>query len=142
MIRLQGAAPTTLQDAQDMLQKAIAVEFGTLPPYLYAIFSIPAGKNVAAAQLIKSVLLQEMIHMCRACNILNAIGGTPVLPPPVYPGTLGDIGPDGKALTVHLLPFSKEAMDQAMKIEQPEKKPDYPIVERLSLAAPEEPPAQ
>jgi hypothetical protein len=140
MIRLLGSAPTTLQDAQGMLQKAIAVEFGTLPPYLYAMFSIPAGKNVAAAQLIKSVLLQEMIHMCLACNILNAIGGTPQLVPPVYPGTLGDIGPDGKALTVHLLPFSKGAMDQGMKIEQPEEKPNFPVVERVSLtgAAPEQ----
>ena len=133
MIRLLGAAPTTLEDAQTMLQKAIAVEFGTLPPYLYAMFSIPPGENVASAQRIKSVLLQEMIHMCLACNILNAIGGTPDLVPPVYPGTLGDIGPDGKALVIHLLPFSKEAMDQGMKIEQPEEKPDFPIVERLSL---------
>ncbi len=137
MIRLLGAPPTTVQDAQTMLQKAIAVEFGTLPPYLYAMFSIPPGENVPSAQRIKSVLLQEMIHMCLACNILNAIGGTPDLVPPVYPGTLGDIGPDGKALVIHLLPFSKEAMDQGMKIEQPEEKPDYPIVERrLSLTGP------
>jgi hypothetical protein len=128
MILLKGSPPTSLEDAQNLLQKAIAVEFGTLPPYLYAMFSIPPGKNAVAAQLIKSVLLQEMIHMCLACNILNAIGGTPKLVPPTYPGTLGDIGPDGKVLTVQLLRFSKESMKQGMEIEQPAEKPDYPVV--------------
>jgi hypothetical protein len=128
MIRLQGSPPTTVEEAQSQLQQAIAVEFGTIPPYLYAMFSIPPGRNVAAAQLIKSVLLQEMIHMCLACNILNAIRGTPKLVPPVYPGTLGDIGPDGQVLTVRLLRFSTDSMDQGMKIEQPEKKPHIPVV--------------
>jgi hypothetical protein len=128
MIRLQGPAPTSVAEAQAMLQKAIAVEFGTIPPYLYAMFSIPPGENVVASQLIKSVLLQEMVHMCLACNILNAINGTPELDPPVYPGTLGDIGPDGKVLEVHLIPFSKDAMAQGMNIEQPEEKPDFPVV--------------
>lgn len=138
MILLQGSPPTSLEDAQNMLQKAIAVEFGTLPPYLYAMFSIPPGKNTVAAQLIKSVLLQEMIHMCLACNILNAIGGTPKLVPPTYPGTLGDIGPDGKPLTVQLLRFSKESMEQGMKIEQPAEKPDYPVVKLMGAQAPGE----
>src|SRR3712207_1584418 len=133
MIFLQASPPSTVEEAQDLLQQAIAVEFGTLPPYLYAMFSIPPGENVAAAQLIKSVLLQEMIHMALACNILNAISGTPKLVPPVYPGTLGDIGPDGKVLTVDLLPFSPAAMEQGMKIEQPAEKPEYPVVKSAAF---------
>jgi hypothetical protein len=36
MIRLQLDQLNTVQDAQAMLQTAIGVEFGTLPPYLYA----------------------------------------------------------------------------------------------------------
>lgn len=135
MIRLQLTPPTSLADAQAMLQTAIGVEFGTLPPYLYAMFSIPPGENEAAASLIKSVLMQEMIHMCLACNMLNAIGGTPKLVPPTYPGPLpGDIGPDGKPLKIHLLPFSEAAMKQGMDIEQPESPPDYPVV-TLGLGA-------
>src|SRR6478735_2879373 len=82
MARVQLAVPTSIEDAQDQLQIAIGVEFGTLPPYLYTMFSIPPEENVASAQLIKSVLMQEMVHMCLACNILNAIGGNPVLTPP------------------------------------------------------------
>jgi hypothetical protein len=125
MIRLAMPSLTSVEDAQSMLQTAIGVEFGTLPPYLYAMFSIPPGENVAAAQLIKSVLMQEMIHMCLACNILNAIGGNPKLTPPVYPGPLPeDIG----GLTIHLLPFSEAAMDQGMKIETPVDPPDFPVV--------------
>jgi hypothetical protein len=135
MILLRGSAPTSIEQARSMLQQAIAVEFGTIPPYLYAMFSIPPGKNAVAAQLIKSVLLQEMIHMCLACNILNAIGGTPQITAPVYPGTLGDIGPDGKPLEVCLLPFSKKAMNQGMEIEKPVDAPDYDVV-RLAAAAP------
>jgi Ferritin-like len=135
MIRLQLNQFNTVQDAQAMLQTAIGVEFGTLPPYLYALYSIRPGTNAGAAQRVKSVVLQEMIHMCLACNMLNALGGSPALHPQTYPGPLpGDIGPDGTPLTIHLYPFSIEAMEQGMAIEQPEGPPDYPV--QNLLAAP------
>ena len=139
MIRLQWKPIFTVKDAWAMLQTAIGVEFGTLPPYLYAMLSIPPGKNVAAMGRIRSVALQEMIHMCLACNILNALGGTPDIEPPVYPGPLpGDIGPPGgEPLIIHLLPFSEEAMKQGMDIEQPEDPLDFPVVPEAVAAAPE-----
>jgi hypothetical protein len=138
MIRLAWKQLTNVQDAQSMLQTAIGVEFGTLPPYLYALYSIRPGANPEAEQLIKSVALQEMIHMCLASNMLNALGGNPQLSPQKYPGPLpGDIGSDGTPLTLHLYPFSKEAMDQGMKIEQPENPPDFPVRElAVALAGP------
>ena len=130
MTSVQFAIPTTLAEAQEQLQTAIGVELGTLPPYLYAMFSIPQGENVESAELIKSVLMEEMVHMCLASNILNALGGDPRITPPTYPGELpGHIGPDGKALTVSLLPFSQAAMQQGMNIEQPETPPDFPVRE-------------
>jgi ferritin-like protein len=137
MIRLQLTPLASLKDAQAQLQTAIGVEFGTLPPYLYALYSIKPGTNAEAAARIKSVVLQEMIHMCLACNILNALGGDPLLKPQRYPGPLpGDIGPNGTPLTLHLYPFSSQAMEQAMAIEQPEKVPDFPIARAVAdLAA-------
>jgi hypothetical protein len=136
MIRLHMTPPSSIEDAHSMLQTAIGVEFGTLPPYLYAMFSIPPGENVPSASRIKSVLLQEMVHMCLACNILNAIGGNPALKPPVYPGPLpGGIGPDGKPLIINLLCFSKKAMKQAMDIEEPVDPIDFPIATTTALLA-------
>jgi len=139
MIRLQLKQPSSVSDAQSLLQTAIGVEFGTLPPYLYALYSIRPDTNLESAQRIKSVVLEEMIHMCLACNILNALGGTPRLRPPIYPGPLpGDIGPDGTPLTLHLYGFSSEALAQAMAIEQPEEVPDFPVrAQRTSGSAPE-----
>lgn len=135
MIRLSVKPPTSLDDAKQQLQTAIGVEFGTLPPYLYALYSIPPGKNSHSSQLIRSVALEEMIHMCLACNMLNALGGTPVIKPQTYPGPLpGDIGPDGQALTLRLYPFSKDAMAQAMAIEQPEDPPNFPILAAMEAA--------
>jgi hypothetical protein len=128
VIRLQLNKLATIGDAQALLQTAIGVEFGTLPPYLYSLYSIRPGTNAEAARRIRSIVLQEMIHLCLGCNILNALGGTPALNPQSYPGPLpGDIGPDGKPLTIHLLPFSREAMQQGMKIEEPEDPPHFPV---------------
>jgi hypothetical protein len=117
MIRLQLAS-IDKNDPIALLQMAIALEFSTLPPYLYALYSIRPGTNAEAASRIRSVAMQEMIHMCLACNIVNALGTNPVVTAPTYPGPLpGGIGSD---LTVHLLPLSKDAMAQAMAIEEPE----------------------
>jgi hypothetical protein len=114
------------------------VEFGTLPPYLYAMYSIKPEMNPEAYRLFKSVALQEMIHMCLASNILNALGGNPALNPPKYPGTLpGDIGPEGgQPLTIHIYAFSQAAADQGMKIEEPVAPPNFPVKTTLALAEP------
>jgi hypothetical protein len=142
MIRLQMTPLNSVDDACKHLQTAIGIEFSTLPPYLYAKFSILPGSNLVAADNLSAIVGQEMIHFCLACNILNALGGDPVLTPPVYPGTIpGDIGPPGgKPLRVRLLPFSKEAMAQGMAIEQPEHIPEFPV--RNLMAVDEAPAAE
>jgi hypothetical protein len=117
MIRVLWKAPQGPGDVQALVQNAINLEFATLPPYLYAALSILPETNAPAAARLQSIIREEMIHMCLACNILNAIGGTPAIQPPHFPGPLpGDVG--GK-LVVHLLPFSEAAMRQGMAIEEP-----------------------
>ncbi len=122
MIFLEFKPINSMEDAIELLQMAIGLEFSTLPPYLYALYSIRPGTNTVASSRIRFVAMEEMVHMCLACNILNALGTNPVLTAPTYPGPLpGGISGGGKeALIIHLLPFSKDAMAQAMAIEEPE----------------------
>src|ERR1700730_11757675 len=88
MIFLQFRHIETLDDALELLQMAIELEFSTLPPYLYALHSIMPGTNAEASSRIRFVAMEEMVHMCLACNILNALGRNPVLTAPTYPGPL------------------------------------------------------
>lgn len=129
MIYLKWGHPQgNVESVRIIVQQAIDVEFATLPPYLYSLMSIQEGKNPRAISLIKSIALEEMVHMCLACNILNAIGGSPKINTPTFPGPLpGDIGDDdGKPLIVHLYPFSQQAMEQGMAIEEPVDPPEFP----------------
>jgi hypothetical protein len=117
MIRLLWRDPKSVADVQGLVQGAIDIEFATLPPYLYASLTILPDTNAPAKSRLQSVIMQEMIHMCLACNIMNAIGGTVAINPPSYPHSLpGDVGGD---LIVHLFPFSEAAMAQGMAIEAP-----------------------
>ncbi|HEU0099381.1 MAG TPA: ferritin-like protein [Allosphingosinicella sp.] len=136
MIRLQAQPLNSVEDARTGLQTAIELEFSTLPPYLYAKFSILPDSNPEACDYLGAIVGQEMIHLCLACNILNALGGTPALNsqsgsypwPPLYPTTLpGDIGPPGgEPICVELLPFSEAATAQGMAIELPENPLVFP----------------
>ena len=126
MILLKLPVFNSISDVYDAVQAAIEIEFSTLPPYLYAANSILPGTNVPAVSCLREIVHEEMIHLCLACNILNAIGGSPQIKVPIFPGRLpGDVGqnPDGSQFYVHLYPFSPEAMHQGMKIEEP----DHPI---------------
>lgn len=131
MIKLKWLAPTSISEVQNAVQTAINLEFATLPPYLYAKMTILPGANAPAMQRLNGIVGQEMIHMCLACNIMNAIGGTVRINPPVYPGPLpGDIG---GGLIIHLLPFSPEAMTQGMAIEEPSEAIDPPELMKATI---------
>jgi rubrerythrin len=74
------------------MQTAIELEHATIPTYLTANFTLFNTGNDQISELIGSVLGEEMLHLSIACNVLNAIGGSPVLNKPGfiprYPGTL------------------------------------------------------
>ncbi|HKV12439.1 MAG TPA: ferritin-like protein [Thermoanaerobaculia bacterium] len=106
------------------LQQAVELEHATIPLYLTALYSIRPGANVEVAELIKSVVLEEMLHMALVSNLMVSIGGAPDINSPSfvprYPGPL----PGGLAanLTVRLRRCSiAQVRDVFMAVEQPEK---------------------
>ncbi|HEX8600741.1 MAG TPA: ferritin-like protein [Chloroflexia bacterium] len=118
----------TLDGLKDALQQAIMLEHSTIPTYLYALYSIKPGANQAISALIESVVVEEMLHMALASNILNAIGGSPVINRPgfipSYPGPLP--GGVDSGLTVPLAGFSIDLVEDVfMEIEEPEDPLDF-----------------
>ena len=127
---LQAGTP---QGVCDTLQEAIELEHATIPLYLYALYSLDAGKNAAIAKIIQSVVIEEMLHMTLVSNVMNALGGSPQIDGPgfipLYPGPL----PGGveSELIVHLAPFSMNQLETFLTIEEPED----PIEFKMALAA-------
>lgn len=131
---LKGPSPDP-QSVRDSLQSAIELEHATIPIYLYALYSLMPSKNGEIIDIIQSVVIEEMLHMTLASNVLNAIGGSPQIDHPgfipTYPGPLpGGVQSD---LQVNLAPFSMAQLDTFLKIESPE----FPIPFKASLVADE-----
>lgn len=110
----------TIDDLRCHLQVAIELEHATIPPYLCALYSIPDGSNVTASGLIRSVVMEEMLHMVLAANLLNAVGGTPLVNDPEFIPTYPTYLPNSdNSFPVNLLPFGREALATFLLIERP-----------------------
>ncbi|GAB1539866.1 hypothetical protein NUACC21_25340 [Scytonema sp. NUACC21] len=115
-------------DLYKHLQAAIELEHSTIPLYLTALYSIQPNSNQAAAEILFSVVREEMLHMVIAANVLNAIGGRPQVNNaefiPSYPGYLPMVQPD---LIVGLAPLSIDLIAKTfMQIETSVDPEDYP----------------
>ncbi|HEX6359572.1 ferritin-like protein [Actinophytocola sp.] len=110
----------TLDDLRRHLQWAIELEHATIPPYLCALYSLDPDRNPEAAQVVGTVLTEEMLHMALAANLLNAVGGSPRMDTPELLPTYPHPLPHGdRSVEVHLAPFGTEALDLFLRIEQP-----------------------
>jgi hypothetical protein len=136
MLKIRSDIVHSIRQAKDVgdlhpyLQGAIELEHSTIPPYLQALYSIKHDKNTIVADLIRSIVIEEMLHMAIAANVLNAIGGDPGLNKPGfipnYPGPLPMNVHGG--LTVGLAPLSKPLIhDVFMEIEMPENPKNFPV---------------
>ena len=80
----------TLGGLRRQLQQAIELEFATIPLYLTALYSIKDGYNREVYGIIRTVVMQEMLHLAQAANLLIAVGGNPQIDnkiaAPRYPG--------------------------------------------------------
>jgi hypothetical protein len=127
-----------VSDLRAAVQSAIELEHSTMPPYLYAMYSL--GKsNAALYTTLRSIVVEEMQHMLLACNLLNALGGTPRIDDPSFvptypthlPGTVHG------SLIVPLKPFSKALLETVfMEIEEPESPLNFPVLGFLETAPP------
>ncbi|MDX0961540.1 ferritin-like domain-containing protein [Sinorhizobium medicae] len=108
------------------LQLALELEWATLPPYLVALLSIKGPQNREAADLIRGVAMEEMLHFALVANVINAIGGRPVVAKencPTYPMRMTFEGRPfaDRTFPINLGCFSKESISTFMKIEQPQE---------------------
>ena len=142
MIRLKRELSTALSAGGvpaicTALQQAIELEHSTIPPYLYALYSMNEDLNGEIVEIVESVAIEEMLHLTLAANVLNALGGNPVLDTPTfipkYPGPL----PGGveSQLTVSLAPFSMSQLETFLTIEEPEDPLDIPTAMLAADAA-------
>ncbi|KRB59624.1 ferritin-like protein [Flavobacterium sp. Root186] len=131
-----------LKDLQHNLRIALQLELSTIPPYLCGLYTIKEGSNVEAATLIRSVVVEEMLHMVLVSNILNAITDPktikkgdklfnvkdiiPNYPTPLPGGIVPEVPKGSPPFEVHLLKFSREALDEFSTIERPSD-PKAPI---------------
>jgi hypothetical protein len=127
MVRLQpqlAAGLDTPAGLRKALQTAVVLEHAALVPYLYSLYSLSPDANPDVFVRVKPIVMQQMGHMALACNVLNAIGGSPAIDDPAlvptYPGPL----PGGveTRLVVPLQAFSLDLVRQVfMEIEEPNK---------------------
>ena len=111
----------TVADLRGHLKLAIEVELSTIPPYLYAMWSIEDQAS-DAAKLIRSIVTEEMLHATLATNLLLAVGGEiDFTDPAIRPGYPRPLPHHRPPLPLHLAPMSDEVVhDTLMVIERPE----------------------
>lgn len=117
----------TIGDLAEHVQEALAVELATIPPYLCALYSI-VDPTADAYRLIRSVVIEEMLHMMQAANLKNAIGHVPstdVEWVTAYPGFIPQHAAGGPFMQLQALSPAL-ARTVFMPIEQPEASPDAP----------------
>jgi hypothetical protein len=101
------------------LQTAFELEWSTIPPYMVAILSMKLTANRDVANLVRGVMMEEMLHMALIANVMNAVGGTihidrdnmPSYPRPLF---------RGRDVAMNLAPFSAETVSAFMRFEEPQ----------------------
>jgi hypothetical protein len=118
----QASGENRLALLKDSLQTAINLEFGTIPIYLAALWSIKDNLD-PVSKSIRNVVQEEMLHLALVCNLKSAIGGDPILYDTTdkglrYPTKLpGGVHPE---LTLKLSGLTDDILDDFLEIELPQ----------------------
>jgi ketosteroid isomerase-like protein len=109
-----------LKELRTLLQNAMLLEHATIPPYLTMLYSIDDDVPWRVLEVVRSVVVEEMLHLTLSGNVMNAIGGRPEIDSPNFMPNYPSQLPYGlDDIKVSLLAFSKKSVEQAMAIEQP-----------------------
>ena len=111
-----------------LLTEAAELEHGVMCSYMFAAFTMKqsAREGITEEQVaiirrwrgvIMQVAIQEMVHMCLACNLLTAVGGAPHVRRPNMPSSHRAYGP---GFSLELAPFNRDTMATFVFIERPE----------------------
>ena len=111
-----------------LLTEAAELEHGIMCCYLFAAFSMKRDveEGITEEQLtsvrrwrriILQISIEEMLHMCHACNLLTAVGGAPHLRRPNLPVSPKAYPPD---LKLELAPFGRQSLGNFIYIEKPD----------------------
>ena len=109
----------TPKSLREHLQTAIEIEWSTIPPYLCALWSLGGEHNREAAACIRDVVMEEMLHLTLAANVLNALGGEPVIDGTTVPRYPASLPHSDRSFTVSLQRFCPEALETFRCIERP-----------------------
>jgi hypothetical protein len=125
----------------DWLQIALELELATIPPYLVALLSIKLPSNREAAEIIRGVMIEEMLHFGLVANVINAVDGRPRLDATALPSYPLQMTFEGKPFRdrkfpIDLAPFSAETIATFLKIEQPETVPPDLHLLKFELSVP------
>jgi hypothetical protein len=132
----------TVHNLRHHLVQAAALELSTIPLYLYAAYSIQTqsyyqwNPGMSAFRTIRSVVIEEMLHLSLARNLLVAVGGNSEFRcydrdfVPVFPEMMLHRTPD---LPLHLERCSADLMTEVfMPLEQPAKSHAKPQPDRYN----------
>jgi ferritin-like protein len=121
---------TTIEQLHAHLYQAAQVELSTIPLYLYAAYSIKTGSEyqwepgISAFRTIRSVVIEEMLHLCLVRNLLLGTGAPEIRFHhkdfiPTYPSAMLHRQPE---LMLHLETCTPDLMQRVfMPLEQPQK---------------------
>jgi hypothetical protein len=101
------------------LQTAVEIEWSTIPPYLCALWSLGDEHNREAAACIRDVVMEEMLHLTLAANVLNALGGEPRIDGTTVPRYPAALPHSDRSFTVSLQRFCPDALETFRRIERP-----------------------
>lgn len=134
ILDLMSTSPDQRDDCwlKKALQWAIELEFSTIPLYLCGTWSIiQENPPVPVRGYLADIVLQEMLHMGLACNMLATLGEVPNILGrlPRYPGPLpGGVRP---SLRVWLAGLSRAMVRGVyMEVELPESGPITKFLDR------------